>query len=221
MGATLSAQAAPPYDTQSTLAAKLAADRPCLLAFLAPSCGLCASLAPSIAAVEQSGVACVARLDSSASQAWAPELLAYTVDAVPCFVLCRPGDGKSQGRVQASARAPAVAPALMGCSPPRCAAAPPAREQSLSCAYGPMARRRCTVQERAAHQPGDNGGGALGDGRGGGATAAAADQAAPRAATIAVGPRPQLLPQPCSTLLYHFLLALYLSVTHARHSHCR
>lgn len=105
------------YDSQEHLAAKLAEGRPTVLAFLSPSCGLCRSLEPQLTQVsnqseptschraaplprrvpqltpitrrpqvETSGLQ-VARLDSSDATAWAPEMLAYRVEAVPCFVL--------------------------------------------------------------------------------------------------------------------------------------
>ncbi|KAL4518379.1 hypothetical protein Ndes2526A_g01187 [Nannochloris sp. 'desiccata'] len=83
MGNTSSSQS---YDTQSNLAKKLAQKRPLLIAFLQPSCGLCKSLEPQLAQTEASGVQ-VARLDSSNAVAWAPEMLAYNIEAVPCFVL--------------------------------------------------------------------------------------------------------------------------------------
>jgi hypothetical protein len=39
------------YDNQSALAAKLDSRRHCIVAFLSPSCGLCAALRPTLSKV--------------------------------------------------------------------------------------------------------------------------------------------------------------------------
>lgn len=46
MGAAVSSQAH--YDSPAQVAAKLARREPCVLAFLSPQCGLCASLRPAL-----------------------------------------------------------------------------------------------------------------------------------------------------------------------------
>lgn len=80
------------FDSQAEVAAKLASKKPCLLAFMSPQCGLCASLRPSLREVEQAGGVRVAWIDATLDRVWAPELLRYDVEAVPCLVLLR-GDG--------------------------------------------------------------------------------------------------------------------------------
>jgi hypothetical protein len=88
---------------------------PLVLAFVSPACGLCRALEPDLREVRMRGLAsndarrarappphlplaaaapqaeargaAVARLDATDAGAWAPELLALGVDAVPCALL--------------------------------------------------------------------------------------------------------------------------------------
>lgn len=71
---------------------------------------------PTFTQTEASGVQ-VARLDSSNAVAWAPEMLAYNVEAVPCFVLLdRKGNFSSKSLLLISIFSfPAVATVLSFC----------------------------------------------------------------------------------------------------------
>lgn len=84
MGAAASAQR---YDGQQEFAAKLAAPKPCVIAFMSPYCGLCASLRPALDEVASSrsgsGIDSGGQFDSSLNVAvlnaqqdklWAPEV---------------------------------------------------------------------------------------------------------------------------------------------------
>lgn len=117
------AQAKFEYESPKSLAQKLARKSPIILAFLSPSCSLCASLAPNLVKASSSSpifsspsnfllttgillysllidVCCfmylfqaedrgrtVARVNALQPDVWAPEMLAYDIDTVPCFVL--------------------------------------------------------------------------------------------------------------------------------------
>lgn len=119
MGAAQSSQA---YHGPHAVAGKLAQASPTVLAFLSPSCGLCASLRPTLDTVRLAllapaavAAACssfdrrcrtspmqvsaassaepplqVALINAQLDRQWAPEMLAYQVEAVPCFVLVGP-----------------------------------------------------------------------------------------------------------------------------------
>jgi thioredoxin-like negative regulator of GroEL len=84
-----------PREQQRGLARALAArDRHCLLYFYSSACPLCAAVAPEVAAAGAAGGALAVapiRCDANDQAAWAPEMMHYGVQRVPCFVLLAPG----------------------------------------------------------------------------------------------------------------------------------
>jgi len=104
MGAAPSAAAPwPPPETpreqQRGLARALAArDRHCLLYFYSSACPLCAAVAPEVAAAAAGPLAVAPiRCDDADAAAWAPEMMHYGVQRVPCFVLLAPGGAPGGG----------------------------------------------------------------------------------------------------------------------------
>ncbi|KAI3438646.1 hypothetical protein D9Q98_001068 [Chlorella vulgaris] len=77
------------YDAQPELASKMAQQQSLIVAFMSPQCGLCASLRPALDQVASSRASelQVAVLNAQLDKQWAPEMLAYNVETVPCFVL--------------------------------------------------------------------------------------------------------------------------------------
>lgn len=102
------------YDSPDAAARKLSRNSSTIVAFLSPSCGLCRYLEPTIQQVlrliasdkiyfwnifkptllmrkkllqaEAAGIPII-RISTADSLTWAPELLAYDVETVPCLVL--------------------------------------------------------------------------------------------------------------------------------------
>eukprot|EP00873_Tetraselmis_striata_P003720 jgi/Tetstr1/423984/TSEL_014595.t1 len=86
-----------PAQEEAQLASVLAdRQRHSLLLFYSAQCRLCAALQPVVAELEaeHAGRLGVARLNTDHEAQWAPEMIHYEVQAVPCFVLLAP-DGSA------------------------------------------------------------------------------------------------------------------------------
>jgi len=86
--------------------------------FTSPRCALCRSLAPDVQRVRERHGAWLDVVEVTADDrtAWAPEMLAYGVETVPCFVLLAPPPppALSPGARRGRPTPPAVAVARSG-----------------------------------------------------------------------------------------------------------
>ena len=107
-GASSRPRAAPAPAEEAAMARRLGTGRPSVLVFHSSACQVCSSLRPDLDREAERGLD-VLRLDTDC-QGWAPEVLHYGVEKVPCLVLL-----DRRGRALARSEGPRTREAMVSC----------------------------------------------------------------------------------------------------------